>query len=104
MPRPAATPVRSTFDLGDGRASHFAAFATADTTSFSRASLRCRSRYAIGSAFTCAATSSMNDSCAKVFCRRDGDLRGVKRATGFEYIRFHGLLMDELGLYNEDAQ
>src|SRR5438094_3233454 len=32
------------------------------------------------------------------------DLRGVKRATGFEYIRFHGILMDEVGLYNEDAQ
>src|SRR6266568_502574 len=32
------------------------------------------------------------------------DLRAVKRATGFEYIRFHGILLDEVGLYNEDAQ
>lgn len=32
------------------------------------------------------------------------DLRAVKRATGFEYVRFHGILMDEGGLYNEDTQ
>ena len=31
------------------------------------------------------------------------DLREVKQATGFEYIRFHGIFDDETGLYNEDA-
>jgi xylan 1,4-beta-xylosidase len=30
------------------------------------------------------------------------DLREVKLATGFEYIRFHGIFLDELGLYDED--
>jgi xylan 1,4-beta-xylosidase len=30
------------------------------------------------------------------------DLREVKRATGFEYIRFHGIFLDEIGLYDED--
>ena len=31
------------------------------------------------------------------------DLRTVKAATGFEYIRFHAILNDEVGLYDEDA-
>ena len=29
------------------------------------------------------------------------DLRAVKEATGFEYIRFHEILHDELGVYDE---
>ncbi|HEV2351463.1 MAG TPA: glycosyl hydrolase family 39 [Terriglobia bacterium] len=32
------------------------------------------------------------------------DLRQVKQATGFEYIRFHALFHDEVGLYHEDTQ
>jgi xylan 1,4-beta-xylosidase len=31
------------------------------------------------------------------------DLREVKQATGFEYIRFHAILDDEVGVYQEDA-
>ncbi len=30
------------------------------------------------------------------------DLRAVKQATGFQSIRFHGILMDEVGLYDPD--
>jgi xylan 1,4-beta-xylosidase len=30
------------------------------------------------------------------------DLRTVKLATGFQYIRFHGIFLDELGVYDED--
>jgi xylan 1,4-beta-xylosidase len=30
------------------------------------------------------------------------DLRTVKQATGFESVRFHGILMDEVGLYDPD--
>jgi xylan 1,4-beta-xylosidase len=30
------------------------------------------------------------------------DLRDVKRVTGFQYIRFHGIFLDEVGLYDED--
>ncbi len=30
------------------------------------------------------------------------DLREVKRATDFKYIRFHGIFLDEVGLYSED--
>jgi xylan 1,4-beta-xylosidase len=30
------------------------------------------------------------------------DLRAVKQITGFEYVRFHAILHDELGAYNED--
>jgi xylan 1,4-beta-xylosidase len=30
------------------------------------------------------------------------DLRAVKEATGFEYIRFHAIFHDEVGFYNED--
>lgn len=32
------------------------------------------------------------------------DLREVKEITDFEYIRFHAIFHDEVGLYNEDAQ
>ena len=31
------------------------------------------------------------------------DLGEVKRATGMEYVRFHGILDDEVGVYDEDA-
>jgi len=31
------------------------------------------------------------------------DLREVKRVIGFEYIRFHAIFHDEVGLYDEDA-
>jgi xylan 1,4-beta-xylosidase len=31
------------------------------------------------------------------------DLRAVKGATGFEYVRFHAIFHDELGIYDEDA-
>jgi xylan 1,4-beta-xylosidase len=30
------------------------------------------------------------------------DLRAVKAVTSFGYVRFHGILMDELGVYDED--
>ena len=33
-----------------------------------------------------------------------GDLRTVKNATGFEYVRFHAVFHDELGLYDEDVE
>jgi len=32
------------------------------------------------------------------------DLAAVRRECGFEYVRFHGLLQDELGVYTEDAR
>ena len=32
------------------------------------------------------------------------DLRTVKQATGFQSIRFHGILMDEVGLYDPDRR
>ncbi len=32
------------------------------------------------------------------------DLRSVKRATGFEYIRFHAILDEDVGVYREGAQ
>ncbi len=32
------------------------------------------------------------------------DLREVKRATGFEFVRFHGIFLDEVGLYDEDKE
>jgi xylan 1,4-beta-xylosidase len=32
------------------------------------------------------------------------DLRQVKQVTGFEYVRFHAILDDEVGVYGEDAQ
>ncbi len=31
------------------------------------------------------------------------DLREVENATGFEFIRFHAIFHDEVGLYDEDA-
>ncbi len=31
------------------------------------------------------------------------DLREVKRATGFKYVRFHAIFHDEVGVYDEDA-
>jgi xylan 1,4-beta-xylosidase len=31
------------------------------------------------------------------------DLRAVKQATGFDFIRFHAIFHDEVGLYDEDA-
>jgi xylan 1,4-beta-xylosidase len=31
------------------------------------------------------------------------DLREVKQATGFDYIRFHAIFHDEVGVYDEDA-
>jgi xylan 1,4-beta-xylosidase len=32
------------------------------------------------------------------------DLREVEEATGFEYIRFHAIFHDEVGLYDEDSE
>ena len=32
------------------------------------------------------------------------DLHEVKQITGFEYVRFHAILDDDVGLYDEDAQ
>jgi len=32
------------------------------------------------------------------------DLRTVKQITGFEYVRFHAIFHDEVGVYDEDAQ
>ncbi len=32
------------------------------------------------------------------------DLRAVKQATDMRYVRFHGILMDEVGVYSEDAK
>src|SRR5689334_17991457 len=32
------------------------------------------------------------------------DLGAVKQATDFQYVRFHGILDDEVGIYNEDAR
>ncbi len=32
------------------------------------------------------------------------DLREAKAITGFQYVRFHAILHDELGVYDEDAQ
>jgi xylan 1,4-beta-xylosidase len=32
------------------------------------------------------------------------DLRDVKEATDFEYVRFHAIFHDEIGLYDEDSQ
>jgi xylan 1,4-beta-xylosidase len=36
--------------------------------------------------------------------RYQEDLRDVKRATGFRYVRGHAILHDELGVYSEDKQ
>jgi len=32
------------------------------------------------------------------------DLRSVRQATGFEYVRFHAILHDDVGVYNEDKR
>jgi xylan 1,4-beta-xylosidase len=32
------------------------------------------------------------------------DLHDVKQITGFEYVRFHAIFHDEIGIYDEDAQ
>jgi len=32
------------------------------------------------------------------------DLRSVKQITGAEYIRFHGIFLDDMGVYDEDAE
>ncbi len=32
------------------------------------------------------------------------DLRSVKEITGFKYVRFHGIFLDEVGVYTEDSQ
>ena len=32
------------------------------------------------------------------------DLRATRQATGFKYVRFHGILDDEVGVYGEDSQ
>lgn len=32
------------------------------------------------------------------------DMREVKQITGFQFVRFHAILHDELGVYDEDAQ
>ncbi len=32
------------------------------------------------------------------------DLRTVRQITGFQYVRFHAILDDEVGIYNEDKQ
>src|SRR5438552_17936942 len=32
------------------------------------------------------------------------DLREVRQITGFEYVRFHAIFHDEMGVYDEDAQ
>ncbi|HKV78005.1 MAG TPA: hypothetical protein VJP02_07695 [Candidatus Sulfotelmatobacter sp.] len=41
------------------------------------------------------ATLSLRDSYRQ-------DLRAVKGVTGFEYVRFHGILDDDVGIYSED--
>src|SRR4051812_41449213 len=32
------------------------------------------------------------------------DIRDVRDITGFEYVRFHAIFHDEVGIYDEDAQ
>ncbi len=32
------------------------------------------------------------------------DVRAVRQITGFQYIRFHGILLDDVGVYDEDTQ
>jgi xylan 1,4-beta-xylosidase len=32
------------------------------------------------------------------------DLRAVRQSTGFQYVRFHGILLDDVGVYDEDKQ
>src|SRR5580658_6774384 len=35
--------------------------------------------------------------------RYRSDLREVKQATDFDYVRFHAIFHDEIGVYDEDA-
>src|SRR5579863_5239701 len=87
MPRPAATPVRDAGAFGEGRASQPAVFAAAFTTLLSRSSRRCFRPNATGSALARAASSSMNDSCANVFCNRAGERSGpVKNGDALLWI------------------
>ena len=88
------TPVRRVPGFGDGRASQFAVFAAAFNTSISRGSLRWRSRYATGSAFTAQAISSMKLSWANVFCRRAGDRSGPVKKRDLHGVRQHALAAD----------
>ncbi|MGH9345086.1 MAG: GH39 family glycosyl hydrolase, partial [Terriglobia bacterium] len=32
-------------------------------------------------------------------CSYRSDLRAVKKVTGFQYVRFHGIFLDEVGVY-----
>ncbi|HEX4167793.1 MAG TPA: glycosyl hydrolase family 39 [Bryobacteraceae bacterium] len=48
---------------------------------------------------------TMFGSGRAILALRDGyrsDLRAVKAITGFQYVRFHGILDDEVGVYTED--
>jgi|SRR5271166_583392 len=50
---------------------------------------------------------TMFGSGRAVLSLRDGyrrDLRAVKQITDFEYLRFHAIFHDEVGLYDEDSQ
>jgi len=33
-----------------------------------------------------------------------GDLRAVRQVTGLQYVRFHGIFLDDVGVYDEDKQ
>lgn len=33
-----------------------------------------------------------------------GDLRAVRQITGFQYVRFHGIFLGDVGVYDEDKQ
>src|SRR3984893_16998491 len=49
----------------------------------------------------------MFGSACAIVSLRNGyrrDLRTVKDAIGFEYIRFHAIFHDEVGLYDEDSE
>lgn len=37
-------------------------------------------------------------------CTYQNDLRSVKGITGFRFVRFHGIFLDEVGVYSEDKQ
>jgi xylan 1,4-beta-xylosidase len=32
------------------------------------------------------------------------DLRATRQITGLQFVRFHGIFNDEMGVYNQDAQ
>jgi xylan 1,4-beta-xylosidase len=49
----------------------------------------------------------MFGSCRAILTLRDSyrqDLRTVKQVTAMQYVRFHAIFHDEVGLYDEDAQ